>query len=448
MTARSTEGREKTGGDGGHEPLGRVLGLWQLSLSGIGIILGAGIYALLAPASALAGNAVWASFLIAAGVALASGLSYAELAAMYPTAGAEYDYTTRALGERIGITIGWLVLAATVISASAVALGFAAYLRTLAALPTVPVAVVLIAGLSLLLLYGVRESAGVAAVLTLIEIGGLVAVIVVGLPRAGTIDLLELSPAGPGGVLQAAALVFFAFIGFEQIAKLAEEARDPGRTVPLALMISVAGATALYVLVAVATIALLGWEGASATDAPFAAAIGAAFGPAAAAAISFTALTATANTVLIELLAASRIGYGMARRGAAPRALARVHPRRRIPWIAVVVVSAAAAVFTLPAEIEFLANATNFLIFVTFIAVNASLVLLRRTDPDTPRPFRVPVSVRGVPVLPLIGIAASLGLLIQLEPIVVLAGLAIAGMAAAAAVLMVGRRPRRDHQSR
>lgn len=423
------------------EPLPRVLGLWQLSIAGMGIILGAGIYALLSPAAALAGNAVWLALLIAAGVALASGLSYAELAAMLPTAGAEYDYAARALGERVGIAVGWLVLAATVISSATVALGFAAYLRTLWAVPAVPAAVVLIAALALLLLYGVRESAGVAVLLTLVEIGGLLAVILTGLSRAGAVDLLELSPAGFGGVLQAAALVFFAFIGFEQIAKLAEEAKDPGRTIPRALLIAVAGATTLYVLVAIATVALLGWEGASATAAPFSAAIGAAFGPSAAAAISVTALTATANTVLIELLAASRIGYGMARSGAAPRGLGRLSTRQ-VPWVAVIAASAAAAVFTLPAGIEFLANATNFLIFVTFIVVDASVVVLRRTMPGADRPFRVPLAFRGVPVLPLLGIAASLGLLVQLEPAVLLTGLAITVAAAVAAELIVRRRHR------
>lgn len=411
-----------------------MLGLGQLAIAGMGIILGAGIYALLSPAAALAGNAVWLALLIAAGVALLSGLSYAELAAMYPTAGAEYDYAARALGERAGVAVGWLVLAATVVSMATVALGFAAYLRTLWPVPAVPAAIALIAVLALLLLLGARESAGVAALLTLIEVVGLLAVVGAGLPRVGATDLFALSPAGPHGVLQAAALVFFAFIGFEQIAKLAEEAKDPGRTVPRALLISVAGATTIYVLVAVATVALLGWEGASATDAPFSAAVGAVFGPPAAAAISVTALTATASTVLVELLAASRIGYGMARGGAAPRVLDRLSARR-VPWAAVVALAVAAALFTLPGEVEFLANATNFLIFVTFIAVNASVVVLRRTEPGAPRPFRVPFAIRGVPVLPLLGIAASLGLLVQLEPAVLLAGFAIAAVASAMGLL-------------
>jgi APA family basic amino acid/polyamine antiporter len=429
------KGDEQVAGDPDREELPRVVGLWQLSLSGIGIILGAGIYSLLSPAAALAGNTVWAAFLITAGVALASGLSYAELAAMNPTAGAEFDYTSRALGPRVGTAIGWIVLTATIISSAAVALSFAAYLRTLVAVPAVPASIVLVVALALLLVYGVRESAGVAVVLTLIEIGGLVAVIAVGLPRVGSVDLLELSPAGPGGVLQAAALVFFAFIGFEQLPKLAEEAKDPGRTLPLSLMISVVGATVLYMLVAIATTSLLGWEATSATDAPFATAIGIVFGPAAAAAIAFTALTATANTVLIELLAASRIGFGMARSGAAPPALARIHSHRRTPFVAIAAVSVAAAAFTMLGGIEFLANATNFLIFVTFIAVNASLIVLRRTDPGAARPFRVPIALRGVPVLPVIGIVASLGLLAQLEPAVLLTGLAITAAAAIAAVL-------------
>ena len=430
--------------DGGDPPLTRVLGLWQLSLAGIGIILGAGIYALLAPAAALAGNAVWVSFLIAAAVAAVSGLSYAELAAMFPTAGAEYDYAGRALGERIGVTVGWLVIAATLISASAVALGFAAYFRTFFPVPSIAIAVVLIGVLSLLVALGVRETAGAAVLLTLVEVGGLVAVIVAGLPRAGDVDLLELSPAGTGGLLEAAALVFFAFIGFEQLVKLSEEAKDPGRTIPRALLISVAGSTLLYVLVAVACISLLGWEGTSANEAPFAAAIEVAFGSAAAVVVSLTALTATANTVLIEILAASRILYGMARNGAAPRVLGWVHPRRRTPWFAVVVIAVVAAVLTVPAEIEFLASATNFLIFTTFIAVNVSVVVLRGAEPDTRRPFRVPVAVRGVPVLPLVGVATSVGLMVQLDPAVLLAGLAISGGAGAMAVLGDRRRRRRD----
>ncbi|NLX49757.1 MAG: amino acid permease [Methanospirillum sp.] len=440
---QSTES-DGTGAEGPGTPgLQRALGLWQLSLAGTGIILGAGIYALLAPAAALAGNAVWASFLIAAAVAVVSGLSYAELSSMFPTAGAEYDYAGRALGEGIGVAIGWLVIAATLISASAVALGFAAYFRTFLPLPPVAVAVVLIGILSLLVALGVRETAGAAVLLTLVEVGGLVTVIVAGLPRVGGVDLLELSPAGTGGLLEAAALVFFAFIGFEQLVKLSEEAKDPGRTIPLALLISVAGSTLLYMLVAVACISLLGWEGTSATDAPFAAAIGVAFGGAAAVLVSLTALTATANTVLIEILAASRILYGMARSGAAPRVLGRVHARRRTPWIAVVVIAAVSAVLTVPGEIEFLASATNFLIFVTFIAVNLSVVLLRRAEPEARRPFRVPVAIRGVPVLPLVGIATSLGLMSQLDPAVLLAGLAISGVAVVMAV-QGGRRRRRD----
>ncbi len=185
-------------GESDDAPLTRVLGLWQLSLAVIGIILGAGIYALLAPAAALAGNAVWASFLIAAVVAAVSGLSYAELSAMFPTAGAEYDYAGRALGERIGVTVGWLVIAATLISASAVALGFAAYFRTFLPVPPIAVAVVLIGVLSLLVALGVRETAGAAVLLTLVEVGGLVAVIVAGLPRIGDVDLLELSPPARG----------------------------------------------------------------------------------------------------------------------------------------------------------------------------------------------------------------------------------------------------------
>jgi Amino acid transporters len=191
-------------------PLKRELGLLEVTLSGVGIILGAGIYVLIGEAAALAGNAIWISFALAAFIAIFTGLSYAELSSLFPFAGAEYEYTARIFNRRLAFVVGILVILSGVIGASTVALGFAGYFHSFTGLPLLPSAAVLIILLSLLVAWGIGESTRVAIVFTLIEVGGLIGIIVIGLPHLGSVDYLE-TPSGLPGILSAAALVFFAY---------------------------------------------------------------------------------------------------------------------------------------------------------------------------------------------------------------------------------------------
>ena len=252
----------------GRDPLARPLGLAAVTLSGIGIILGAGIYALIGTAAASAGNAVWLSFALSAVIALFTALSYAELSSIYPKAGAEYEYTAAAVGGYIAFIVGWLIIFAGLVGAATVALGFGGYVAGLSGYGAVPAAAALICILTVILVIGVRESTAVAGLFTLIEGGGLVLVIIAGVPYLGRVDYLEM-PFGVTGLFSAAALVFFAFMGFEEMVKFSEETRDPEKTVPRALLIALAVCTALYILVCIAAVSVVGWEGLAASGAPF-----------------------------------------------------------------------------------------------------------------------------------------------------------------------------------
>lgn len=415
--------------------LSRSLGLLEVSLSGLGIILGAGIYALLGEAAALAGNAVWISFVLAATVALLTGLSYAELSSMYPRASAEYEYTSRAFGRRAAFIVGWLIILSGVISSATVALGFAGYFQALFQVPSLPSALALTILLSLVLFLGIRQSAWVAIVFTLIETIGLLIVIALGIPYLGSVDYLEM-PHGLEGVYQAAALVFFAYLGFEEMVKLSEETVNPEVNLPRGLILAVLASIVLYVAVSLCAVSVLGWQRLGQSSAPFADIAYAAFGPQAFFLLSVIALFATTNTVLLMLLAASRITYGMAASSALPAALARVHPASKTPRNAILAIMIPTLAFIMLGDISFVANAANFTIFVTFMVINATLIVLRYRQPSFHRPFRVPVSIGKTPLIPVLALFFNLFMLSQLTFDVILLGtalLAIGGILSLAA---------------
>jgi APA family basic amino acid/polyamine antiporter len=414
--------------------LKRELGLFEVTLSGVGIILGAGIYALIGKAAGLAGNSVWLSFAIAALIAIFTGLSYAELSSIFPRASAEYEYTNHAFGHKLAFVVGWLIIFSGVIGASTVALGFGGYFDALTGVPVLTSAVLLLLVLSLVLLWGIKISAWFAIVFTLIETAGLLMVIYIGLPHLGSVDYFEM-PHGFNGVFEAAALIFFAYMGFEEMVKLSEETRNPERNMPLALIMALAITIVLYMLVAVSVVSVVSWEVLAVSEAPFAEVAAEALGSDAFVVISAIALFATANTVLLMLLAASRIAYGMAESSSMPAIFAKVHQKRRTPWVAILVVMLLSMVFVFSGDIAFVASANDFILFATFIVINASLIALRYKDPDRPRPFRVPISLGRLPIPPVLGILTCLFLIVHLEPGPILVGFGLALVGGALALV-------------
>ncbi|MGE0057935.1 MAG: APC family permease [Dehalococcoidia bacterium] len=413
--------------------LSRSLNIFEVSLGGMGMILGAGIYALLGPATAEAGNGLWVSFVLAATLAGVIGLCYAELASTYPVAAADYEYALQAYGRRPAFIVGSTMAVGNIIAAASVAVAFASYFTEFVSLPRALVALVALLTATLIASAGIKESVRLASVATLIEVGGLVFVIVVGVPSLPSLDAFNFN-GGELGILAGASLVMFAFNGFSQIATLAEETNS-SEVVPKAMLVAIVATTILYVLVALSALAVLGASRLAMADAPLADVATKAIGDRAGQALALIALFSTANTMLLHLIVGSRLMYGMARKRALPGALAQIHPRLRTPLWAIAVCFVLGSVFAATGEIDFVAGATSFAIFVGFASVCCSVVVLRRSRPEIPRPFRVPVSLRGVPLLPIGGLLLTVCLLLNLEERVLFVGAVMLAAGAIGALL-------------
>ncbi|MFM9108870.1 MAG: APC family permease [Chloroflexota bacterium] len=395
--------------------LRRTLGLRALVFQGVGIMLGAGIYTVIGPAAALAGDALWQAFALAGLAAALTAVSYAELAAMHPRAGAEYVYfrEARPAARWLPGTAGWALAFAAVAGAAAVARAFAGYAA--AFFPGDPglVAAGLIAAATAVALAGMTWASRVNVLLTVIEAAGVAAAIAAGLGAPGMERVLAAAPHP--GIAAAAGLVFFAYLGFEDLANLAEEARDPGRDLPRALFIAIAVTTALYILAAAAASALLAPDDLARSQAPLADAA-AVRSPRLGDAIDAIALASTANTALIALVAASRLLFGMARGGSAPRRLAAASGAARTPAAALAVCAAAAMAASLAGGLELLVSVASLLSLLAFAGVNAALVRLRFARAAAQRPFRAPLTAGRWPVTGVLGLAAALALALRFAP--------------------------------
>jgi len=405
--------------------LKRNLGLLEVTFSGLGIILGAGIYALIGQAASSSGNALWLSFLIASLIASFTALSYAELSSMFPRSSAEYVYVKNAMGDKIAFTIGWLIIFSGILSASAVSVGFANYLGTLFNLPQIYASIALIIILSLVLFIGIKESAWVAIIFTALEAFGILIIVYVGLPFIGSVNYMEMGPLGWEGIFAAAALIFFAYLGFEDIVKLSDETKEPHKIIPQGLILAIIISTVLYVLTAISSVSVLGWEALSSSAAPFSDIAFSSLGANGALLLSFIALFATSNTVLLSLLASSRIVYGMASSNSLPSILGRVHSTTRTPWVSILAVGLIAIGFLLMGGLNFLANVTVYTLLVSFIFINASVIILRFTAPQMGRPFKLPINLGPLPVLPTLGLITCSVLFLQLDYYAILIGIII-----------------------
>lgn len=401
--------------------LRRVLGYGSLTFYGVGLILGAGIYTIIGAAAGVSGASLWLAFLLASAVALLTGLSYCELATMYPRAGAEFVYLGKAWPRApwLRSAVGWTMALAGAATAATAALAFGGYGSALFPTPGWALALALVVAAGALNVLGVREAGWTNVLFTLVEASGLVALVIVGVREPAFGERLLAGP--PAGILAGAGLVFFAFLGFENVANLAEEARDPARDLPRAILTAVAVSTALYVLVALASVALVEPDRLAESRAPLAEAMRAG-APGLAGALGGVALFATANTALISITTASRLLYGIARGGDAPPAFETVMPSRRTPVVGIVAVTLAAALLLPLGRVALVGSVASFLALVAFVSVNAALVRLRRTAPRAKRPFRVPWSVRGWPVLPALGLALCVVVASQLDPLAYLIG--------------------------
>jgi amino acid transporter len=386
--------------------LRRDVSLPVFVLYGVGNIVGAGIYVLVGKVAGAAGYQAPFAFLTAALVAGITGLSYGELGARYPVSAGEAVYLYEAFRRRwLSVAVGLLISAAGLVSTAAMARGFVGYFNVFMPAPAWILIVVMLSLLTLVAVRGIAESARVAALLTLVEAGGLIWVIAVASPNLSTLGALSFADVVPTsasawqGVFGGAFLAFFAFIGFEDMVNIAEEVDRPQQTIPRGIVLAFIFSTILYVAIVTVAVATVKPAMLAAGDAPLADVYRHATGRAPAY-IGFIGLIAVLNGALIQIIMASRIFFGMANNGWLPRFLAVVSPRTHTPVRATLAAGAIAVALALAVPLLGLAKSTSTIVLVVFAMINASLVAVKRRE-------AAPEGVTSLPIaLPLLGAAA------------------------------------------
>jgi APA family basic amino acid/polyamine antiporter len=395
----------------GAVPLRRRLGLALLVLYGTGITVGAGIYVLIGAVAGHAGiYAPW-SFVLAATVMALTVASYAELSTRYPVSAGEAAYVRAAFQSRaLSTAIGLLTVMIGVVSSAAVTLGSAGYIQQFVDLPQGLVVVVVALTLGAVAAWGILESVALASIFTVIEVGGLVTVIVAAvhadLPIATA--LAHLPPPNSmvmSGIGFGSLLAFFAFIGFEDLANVVEEAMVPHRDIPRAMILTLLISTVLYILVAAVAVSAVSIERLSSSSAPLSLVFREVAGVSPAT-ISAIAIVATLNTILAQVTMAARVVYGIARERELPAIFARVHPRTGTPLFATACIVASVIPLALFAPLAPLAEATSLATLAVFALVNLALLRLRYR--------RVPSNIPHVTVpiwIPAIGLVTCIAMM-------------------------------------
>lgn len=368
--------------------LRRSLSLPLLVFYGVGVTVGAGIFALIGEILGLAGDRAPQAFLLAGLIAGTTGLSYAVLVRIFPRAGGEAVFVNRGLGTFFGRLVGFGVVVTGIVSSAVIALAFAGYAGTLVPLPSPLLVVVVVALLAAIAWWGVRESVIFAALVTVLEVGTLAVVIAFGLPLLGdtarlaaaftpTADLAAMAP-----VLSGAVIAFFAFIGFEDIENMAEETLDPVRTAPRAILLTLGITVAIYIALAAVAVMAPGRDAIASSPAPLAVLFETISGmdgkP-----IAAIAAIAMINGILVQIIMAARVLYGMANEGLLPAFFARVDPVHRTPARATWLVAAVIIVLALFFPLLRLAEATSLVTLSVFALVNLSLFAIGTRMPET-----------------------------------------------------------------
>jgi basic amino acid/polyamine antiporter, APA family len=390
---------------GGAPTLLRKVGLVQLTLYGLGSMLGAGIYGLVGKAAGVMGSAVWLAFLVSMAAAVLTGASYASIASRYPRAAGAAYATHRAYRiPLLSYIVGLAIVCSGLTSIATGSRVVAENLQILFAIPGVPVSLLVIGFLLVVggvVFRGISESLWLNALCTVVEAFGLVFVVAVGLRFWGGADLMDLPPMATDGsalaltslVLQGGVLTFFSFIGFEDMINVSEEVKRPERTVPMALLLAMTAATLIYMAVAITAVSVVPWRELSEAPGPLTLVVerAAPWFPS----WGFTAITifAVANTGLINFVMGSRLLYGMAGQGLLPAPLARVHPTRRTPHVAIGVLLVVIIALALAGDISALAASTVLLLLFVFTIVNIALIVLKRREGPMPGRFDAPYVV-------------------------------------------------------
>jgi APA family basic amino acid/polyamine antiporter len=409
--------------------LKKVLGPMDLVFMGIGAIIGTGIFVLTGTGALKAGPALPLAFIVAAIACGFAALCYAEFASTVPVAGSIYTYSYATMGEIVAWMIGWDLLLEYGLATSAVSVGWSGYFQHLiggiglhipqafsAAPGTIPgvttyfnlPAFLIMMFITAMLSWGVRESARVNAIMVVIKVAVVLLFIAAGAGHVDSANWQPFMPFGMTGVMSAAAIVFFAFIGFDAVTSAAEEVKNPSRDLPIGIIGSLAVCTVLYVIVSAIMTGIVPFqEFASAIDKPVALALERANENWVAGFISLGAILGMTTVILVMAYGQTRIIFAMSRDGLLPKKLSAIHPKFGTPFLCTWIVGIVFGLIGAVLPLDVLAELINIGTLAAFCLVSVAVVVLRKTRPDLPRAFRCP----GVPVLPAIAIVFCVALM-------------------------------------
>jgi len=409
----------------GHELKKTVSGT-QLMAMGIGAIIGTGIFVVTGEGVGVAGPAVILAFVLAAVACAFSALSYAELASSIPVSGSAYTYSYATLGELVAWIIGWDLILEYGVSVAAVAVGWGGNLNIFLdsafgvhlpkAISKSPeeggvfniTAVIIVLLITALLVLGVRESARANFLMVGFKLLVLAFFIIVAFANFSTKNFTPFFSHGTGSVTTAAAIIFFAYIGFDAVSTGSEEARNPSRDLPFAILGSLVICTIFYILVAVGALGIDNPKALEKSDAPLATALKDGAGMSWAAwLLALGALVAITSVVLVVMYGQTRIFFAMCRDGLLPEGMARINPRYGTPARLTIGLGILIAILSALVPLNKIIELVNIGTLFAFVLVNIGVIILRRTRPEMPRPYRVPLS----PILPLLGVAFAVYLM-------------------------------------
>ena len=408
--------------------LAKVLGPFDLVLMGIGAIVGTGIFVLTGTGALTAGPALSLSFVVAAVACCFAALCYAEFASTVPVAGSIYTYSYATLGELAAWMIGWDLLLEYGLAAAAVSVGWSGYFQSLlsgfgialpvaltaapGALPGVTTfinlpALVIMLALTAMLGWGVRESARLNNIMVAIKVGVVLLFIIFGARHVQPANWQPYMPFGYHGMLSAAALVFFAFIGFDAVTSAAEEVKKPSRDLPIGIIGSLAVCAVLYVVVSAIMTGIVPYQKFLGVDHPVSLALQYAGENWIAGFVDLGAILGMTTVILVMAFGQTRIIFAMSRDGLLPKRLSTVHPRFHTPFFATWLVGIVFGLIAATIPLNILAELINIGTLAAFTMVSVAVVVLRKKRPDLPRAFRCP----GVPYVPALAVILCVGLM-------------------------------------
>ncbi len=371
--------------------LNRRLGLPMLTFYGVGTIVGGGFYALIGEVSREAGMLTPLAFLVASLIGLLSACSFAELSARFPVSAGESQYLLEAFGKRwLAGVVGWMVILTGVVSAATLARAFARFAETLIAVPQEWVIVVVVLGLGLVAAWGVAESVWLAAIITIVEVGGLLFVFFVGSEHLATIPdrwpelLPDFTLSAWSGVFLGAYVAFYSYVGFEDLVNMAEEVKQPQRNLPAAIFMSLTLTALLYGAVTLVAVLAVPLDQLSESKSPLSLIVGESTTQAQV--MACIGMLAGVNGALVQIVMAARVAYGMGKKGLGPRRFSRVNRVRQTPVKATIVGTLCVLLLALWFPLILLAKATSTILLVVYTLVNLSLMVIKRVNPDLDGP--------------------------------------------------------------